>query len=415
MSALRSPANRGEASGTGQQLFASSAAMDRIPQKARRMRILHTIDSNGIYGAETVLLNLAVEQQRRGHTPIILSIGNTGSGEKPIETEAGSRGLQCIPCRMRDGLNLAGVRRILQLAEQQQIDVIHSHGYKSNILLAAMPKALRKRPVVATLHGWTAKKTLSKLGLYRFIDQRLLHRLDAVVVVNEQLKTSAAMRSLDPRKVHVIPNGIDIDPSSANHPPPDDALARQIQALKSSCDFVVGAVGRLSPEKNFGALVEAMRQLAAANRRIGAVILGAGPEAALLQRLIATSGLADRTLLGGYVRDARRYLGLFDLLVIPSLTEGLPMILLEGMSLNLPIIATTVGDIPATLGNLGTLVQPGNTAELAGAILAMTSDLPQYKRKASAALDRVLGRHSSTTVTDCYDKVYGSVLQYRAG
>lgn len=376
------------------------------------MRILHTIDSVGIYGAETVLLTLAGEQQRRGHTPVILSIGNKNCTAKAIETEAGKLGLQCIPHRMRDGLNLPGASQILGIADQQGIDVIHSHGYKTNILLSAMPRFARKRPVIATLHGWTAKKTLSKLGLYRFIDQRLLHRLDAVVVVNEQLTRSGVIGSLESHKVHAIANGIVIEPAATAERTNslDGPLARNILALRKTTGMVIGAVGRLSPEKNFSALIEALHAMPG-SQRVGAVILGDGPEAASLRQLVAARGLSEKVLLGGYVADARNYLGLFDLLVIPSLTEGLPMILLEAMSANLPVIATTVGDIPEVLGELGILVEPGSTAAMTAAILAMASQSEHYKSKASAGSKRVLERYSSTTMADRYDDVYRSVLR----
>lgn len=376
------------------------------------MRILHTIDSNGLYGAEMVLLNLAGEQHRRGHVPIILSLGNRNCGEKALETQARIRGLQCIKHRMRDGLNLYGAARLLEIAEQQSIDVIHSHGYKSNILLTVMPKSARKRPAVATIHGWTAKRSWSKLGLYRFVDQRLLHRFDAVVVVNEELTRSPAISSLENSRVHAIANGIVVGPAAtpASADSFDDPLTRNILALRKTTGLVIGAVGRLSPEKNFSALIEALHT-ATNSQPLGAAILGDGPEAASLKQLIASRGLSERVLLGGYVEDARRYLGLFDLLVIPSLTEGLPMILLEAMSANLPVIATAVGSIPAVLGDLGILVEPGNIAEMSSAILAMAGEPEHYKNKASAGSTRVLECYSSTTMADRYDDVYRSVLQ----
>src|SRR5262245_46454602 len=94
----------------------------------QRMNILHTIDSAGMYGAEAVLLNLAEEQLRRGHRPIVFSIGPRGHGEKAVETEAARRALECVSHRMTGGLNLRGAAGIVRLAEQLHVDVIHSHG-----------------------------------------------------------------------------------------------------------------------------------------------------------------------------------------------------------------------------------------------------------------------------------------------
>lgn len=373
------------------------------------MRILHTIDSSGLYGAEMVLLTLAGEQQRRGDTPIIASIGNEHATTKALETEALGRDLPCVPFRMRDGLNLRGAQRLLRLADEHAVDVIHSHGYKSNILLALMPRRLRKRPIVSTLHGWTAKSAFSKLGLYKFLDQRLLSRLDAVIIVNERLRATAALANLGPAKVHSIANGIAI-PAAPGEQLPDDPVTEMIRSLRARSDIVIGAVGRLSPEKNFGALVEAMREVANANPRVSAVLLGAGSEEVALRAQIGAAKLEQQVLLGGYVRDGRRYLPLFDALAIPSLTEGLPMVLLEAMTANLPVIATSVGDIPEVLGGHGTLVDAGNVPQLASAILSLAAEPARFRERATGSARRIMERYGSATMAARYDGVYRSVL-----
>lgn len=355
------------------------------------MRILHTIDSAGLYGAERVLLTLATEQKRRGDAPTILSIGNLSSPPKAIEIEAAQLGIECIALRMNDGLNLRGARDILRAATERDTDVIHSHGYKTNILLALVPRRTREVAVVTTLHGWTAKKAFSKLGLYRFLDRRLLPRLDAIV--------SVSPIAIPGNTITVIPNGI----CAGRETVPDDAIAASLRELKARTTALVGAVGRLSPEKNFGALFDALKALP---EGIGAAILGDGPEAAALQARIQDEDLASRVLMPGYVRDAARYLPLFDVLTIPSLTEGLPMILLEAMSAALPVVATKVGDIPGTLADAGALVEPGDAADLAAAISLVAADLPGYRERAVAGARRVQAEYGASQMASRYDAVY---------
>jgi glycosyltransferase involved in cell wall biosynthesis len=372
------------------------------------MRILHTIDSLGIYGAEAVLLSLAQEQLRQGHEPVILSIGNLNSASKAIEVEAGKRGIACIAHRMKDGFNLSGARRLMSVAREQRIDVIHSHGYKTNILLACLPRRARHVPVVTTLHGWTAKKSLSKLGLYRFLDQKLLRRHDGVVLVNDQLRKISAVAALEPQKVHTVANGIASE-SQTGEPANHGATFDEIMNLKRPERVLIGAVGRLSPEKNFSALIEALAQVPASDGVVLA-ILGDGPEAPRLRQLIEANNLGGRVVLGGYVADARRFLALFDLLVIPSLTEGLPMILLEAMATNLPIIAAQVGDIPAALKDLGILVPPGDVGALRDAIVKMSRQLPHYRRVAGAGAQRVSEHYSAASMAARYENIYRSLL-----
>ena len=369
----------------------------------RPLRILHAIDSSGIYGAEAVLLNLACEQRARGGHPIVLSMGAIGVAEKPLEAEARRRGIECLPLRMRGGLNFAGATRVSDLAREHRADVIHTHGYKGNILLGLLPRR-RRAPVIATLHGWTARRTLSKLGLYRLVDQCLLPRLDGVVIVNDQMRHIPALARLRPPPV-TIPNGVTPAAPGASS---DSPLAQAIAALRQRCPVLFGVVGRLSPEKNVAMLMEALHD--SASPHVGLVILGDGPSRATVEDTIARLGLGERVLLGGYVANGRDYLTSLDALVIPSLTEGLPMILLEAMAASLPVIATRVGDIPKTLGELGLLVPPADRAALSAAIRAVAVDLPRFRVLAARAAERVARDYSAGAMADRYDRVYQTVL-----
>ncbi|MEO8017802.1 MAG: glycosyltransferase [Pseudomonadota bacterium] len=372
------------------------------------MRILHTIDSLGIYGAETVMLNLAEVQRQQGHTPVVLSIGNPNCAPKAIEQAAAARNIECIPFRMRDGLNLKGAAALLQTAGEQRSDVIHSHGYKTNILLGLASKPHNAPPVVTTLHGWTAKKAFSKLGLYRLLDQRLLRRQDAVVLVNEEMATLSAIRSLPPHKVFFIPNGIALDSLQANA---EDPIVRQLRDFRGAESVLIGGAGRLSPEKNFGALIEALAQLPPELRHVKLALLGTGAEEAQLRSLITSRGLADRVWLAGYVANARTYLKELDILAIPSLTEGLPMILLEAMAAEVPIVSTAVGAIPNTLAGCGALVPAGDIGALAVAIGTVAGNLPAAQEQATAARQRVREHYSATTMATRYLDVYKAAQQ----
>jgi glycosyltransferase involved in cell wall biosynthesis len=374
------------------------------------IRILHAIDSAGIYGAETVLLSLASEQRSRGAHPMLLSMGKPGAPGKPIEIEARRRGIECVTVRMRGGPDFGGSLSLARIAREQRADVIHSHGYKANILLALLPRRRRSVPVITTLHGWTASRTWSKLGIYRLVDQFLLPRLDGVVIVNDQMRRLPALARLQPPPV-TIPNGV--APVNAVAVADDTPLARSIAALRARCPLLLGVVGRLSPEKNVPGLIEALHDCKTAPHA-GLVVLGDGPERAAIEGIITRLGLSDRVLLGGYVANGRDYLATLDVLVIPSLTEGLPMILLEAMAASLPIIATRVGDIPAVLGDLGLLVPPSDRAALAQAIATAASDLSRFRELGRRAAERVTREYGAAAMADRYSDVYQSVLA-RAG
>lgn len=104
------------------------------------MNILHVIDSGGLYGAEVMLLNLASEQIKQGEIPLIISIAGPEDKEKAIEMEAKKRCLVVHRVTMRKGFDHSGAKKILSYAFDNKIDVIHSHGYKPNIILGALSK-----------------------------------------------------------------------------------------------------------------------------------------------------------------------------------------------------------------------------------------------------------------------------------
>ncbi|MDX5429536.1 MAG: hypothetical protein LPK45_00665, partial [Bacteroidota bacterium] len=98
------------------------------------MKILHLIDSGGLYGAEKVLLNLAIEQKRQGMEPVMLSAGLPNIEDKAIEIEARKVGIEVVAWRMKAGLNIREGLRIIEWACSNGVKVLHSHGYKFNII-----------------------------------------------------------------------------------------------------------------------------------------------------------------------------------------------------------------------------------------------------------------------------------------
>jgi glycosyltransferase involved in cell wall biosynthesis len=232
----------------------------------------------------------------------------------------------------------------------------------------------------------------------------MLSRLDGVVLVNDAMRRLPALARLRPTPV-TIANGV----TAANPGAKTDAsLADSIAALHARCSVLFGVVGRLSPEKNVAELVAALH--ACGEPRAGLVILGTGPERDAVAGTIARLQLGDRVLLGGYVANARDYLPAIDALVIPSLTEGLPMVLLEAMSASLPVIATRVGEIPTVLGDLGLLVAPADRAALTAALSTVARELPRFRELGARAAQRVARDYGAAAMAARYADLYRTVL-----
>src|SRR2546430_8420620 len=183
------------------------------------MRILHLIHSEGVYGAELILLYLAREQQQRGHEPLV---GST-RGPRPEQTQFGALsqcwGLRVVGIRIASRPTPPVVRWLLRTVHEVAPDVLHSHGYKANILLGPLPRRLRG-PMIATLHGWTAARTFSALWLYERLDRLSLRRIDSVVVVARCMLRLAPLRGVAPARQRGIENGIPPRAVRLPHPPP---------------------------------------------------------------------------------------------------------------------------------------------------------------------------------------------------
>jgi len=337
------------------------------------MRILHLIHSEGVYGAELILLYLAREQQRAGHEPLIGSIRDPGTPETALEARAAACGLQVVPIRIAPRPTPSVIRKVLRTINERKPDVLHSHGYKPNILLGPLPRGVRG-PMLATLHGWTGGNLLSRKRLYENLDRWALRSIDSVVVVTRSMLALPALRRIDEARRHVVENGIPplerrlVDLGSTALP---EAVVRFIRRSPT-----LVAIGRLSVEKGFDQLLEAFaRSRVESGSRHQLLIVGEGPERAGLASRIETLGLQDAVLLAGYVQGADRLLAEASGFVMSSLTEGMPVVLLEAMQWRVPILATAVGAIPDLLaaGRYGRLVTPNDVSALTSGLCELMS------------------------------------------
>ena len=366
--------------------------------------ILHLIDSGGLYGAEIMLLNLVAEQVQQGMRPIIASIGDPSCGEKPLEREASRRGLHIEIFRMRRGPNFAGALRILRYAQRAGVEILHSHGYKGNILFGLMPKSLRRIPMVATLHGWTWINGNNRMQIYELLDRLSLHFIDRVVVVNKAMREKIALK-----RIYVVNNGIPIAEQ-----PPKPAYPLDPRIVDFCCEsHAIVTIGRLSPEKGFDILLDAVHEISKTNPRVRLVIFGEGEERSALEAQIRKLRIESLVLMPGYVEDAKRYMLLFRVFALSSLTEGLPIVILEAMQAGLPIVATRVGGVPEVLkeGEAGKLVPARNASRLAEGIYELLIDASLAKKMTDSARQSLETMYSSTAMALKYIKIYEGLVR----
>jgi glycosyltransferase involved in cell wall biosynthesis len=297
------------------------------------MKVAHLIDSGGYYGAEIMLVNLCLEQIKNGITVLVISIGTQSTAKKALEEKLNELGIPFLRWNM---MSLPDVRQsfeILNHCAEHEIDVIHSHGYKGNILLGLIPQSKRSVPVITTIHGYTKHKALSKMTVYQAVDRWCLRNLDAVILVSQSMTHQIPSKNLA-QKLYVVDNGI----------PTEDAPEKSTPYIShfSDEDFKIGSLGRLSYEKNFSMLIEAFVKVQKLIPSAKLVIYGEGPERFRLEQKIKDLALQERILLPGFLNGTSEFLNELDIFVNCSITEGMPISVLEAMRNACPVIATKI-------------------------------------------------------------------------
>lgn len=376
------------------------------------MNVLHLIDSGGLYGAEYVVLNIMKRQREVGLNTTLGSIGTEADGQKLIETKAAEDGLSVEIFHMRNGPNVPGAIRISRYAHKNNVDVIHCHGYKATILSGLLPFKYGKIPYISTLHGWTSTGMFTKMWAYECLDAVMAKRADRVVAVSHAMRENTRLKYLNISPL-VIHNGI---PGGEEYHISEEDSNLLTGVDKAELRLI--SIGRLSKEKGYDRLLKAVFHIKTKwNKNVHLFIVGEGPEKSNLTRLCREYGISDDVSFPGYMKNASKIMKCFDIFVMSSLTEGMPITLLEAMRAGMPIVATAVGGIPEALdgGKCGILVPPGNELDLAKKIVELFKNHSLKKIISTKAKARFIEEFTVDKMEEKYRKVYMDVIERMNG
>ncbi len=236
----------------------------------------------------------------------------------------------------------------------------------------------------------------------------MLRRADAVVGVSDGIVQALKRSGVAEDRLLAIPNGI---PGRS----PQVSTRSLREELGVGQRALIGAVGRLETQKGHTFLLEAARALLQRWPEVLFVIAGEGSQRAVLEQQIRALGLERQVKLLGRRSDMEALYAALDLFVMPSLDEGTPMVLLEAMRAGLPVIATRVGGVPQLIraGETGVLVEPEDTAALAGAMQRCLADALMARRLGAAAAREIRERHSAEAMESRYRALYDRIASKR--
>lgn len=373
----------------------------------RPLRILQILRAP-VGGLFRHVRDLTGELARRGHEIgiVVDSLRSDGLSAERLEAlrPYANLGIHSLPIpRVLGAGDFTSPLRIRRLARDLDVDVLHGHGAKGGLNARLARIGRNRRVALYTPHGGVLNyKVGSPVGvLFRLIEQLMVPITDALV-----FESAFAERAFDNqiglgRARHaVIHNGL----SPAEFEP--------IAVAPEARDFVF--IGELRDVKGVDVLLQALVEVKAPDGRPATAILaGDGPDREKLEVLIDELGLGNRATLAG-VQQARKMLALGRCLLVPSLAESLPYVILEGSAANRPVISTDVGGIKEIFGpTASSLLQPGDIAGLRAAMQRFMDDPAGGQREADERLAFIRDRFSLVRMADQIEALYREVLAAR--
>ena len=369
------------------------------------MRILH-VSTFLQGGAGRIIAALAIAQRRAGHDVIVVADSGRHAGyesypEYVAQLDAEGVAFHTVTSTFtRDvALNVQAVSELRRLLDGRAIDLAHTHAAIPTLVARLALGRVSYVPVVQTMHGWGIHKTPEQAAT----DITLLGLADAVVTPSIAARETLRALGLDAASVQVIPYGLDEAPADSTPPDTDDAAP--FAPLRAAGSPIALCVGTIGERKNQALLVKALALIDGVN----AIFIGDG-DAGPLSALAADLGVTARVHVLGYRADASRYLPLADVLVLPSLNEGLPIVVLEALRAGVPVVGSAIPEIAEAVdeGRTGFLFTPDDAGQLAVALRsAMTGDRRVAMR--THARQVFEARYGADRMLAAYDRLYTHV------
>ena len=219
--------------------------------------------------------------------------------------------------------------QVQNIISENNINIIQTHGYKPGIIGLFMRK-LYRIPWVGFAHGYI--EVGKKLKLYNRLDRMILKYADRVVAVSDSMKKLLKEAGVKENKIKVIYNAID----QADATPSASAKSvKDCYGIKN-IHKVIGVVGRLSAEKGQVIFLKAFQKVVKMHPEAKALIVGDGPDRGMLEEFCKRNGIDDKAIFTGYQENVANFYQIFDMMALPSFTEGLPNAVLEAMLFGCP-------------------------------------------------------------------------------
>lgn len=375
--------------------------LDAIRLKPMRT-ILYLSTSSGPGGAERVISNLAASLNPDRYRAV-LCLFRPGW----LQERSESRGIRTFIIPTHGMTDWRWAIQFKRLLRQERVDLVHAHEFDANTQ-GTFVAALSGIPLVATVHG----KNYFWERFRRRLAYRWVSRRTTMVAVSQNLKQFIVEKvGVAPERVKVLYNGVDALP----HYDRVDVDDCKKELGMPENHQIVGVVGNLYPVKGHQYLIDGLPSILAKCPNTSFVFAGRGELEGELKAQVHRLGVETKVFFLGLRQDIPRILAMLDVFVLPSLSEGLSMAILEAMSVGKPVVATQVGGNPELVlnGETGFLVPPRDSQALASSVVALLTNRQQAAQFAERAKRRAEGQFSLRTMVSSYQSLYDERLKSR--
>jgi len=387
---------------------AQSSRIQTSSGRGLRVLALRAVDGAG-GGADKIVLRNADSVSPASIEMAVCFIHHPSDIDFDLVDRANQLGIRTYEEPHRGPFDLRIFGRIQKVITDFQPDIVHSHDYKASFIASRLAK---RNPFLclATSHGWTGEKWREK-NLFYPADRRLLSHFPGIIAVSDQIRDTLVTSGTDPQRVRVVLNGV--DPQKYQR---DSAIRGRVrnELGYSESDIVLGGVGRIELQKRFDLLIEAFAELRHQDNRLKLLIAGEGSLLEPLRAEVRRRQLDEHCQLVGHRENMTDTYQAFDLLVQSSDYEGTPTVVVEAMSLEIPVVATNAGGTAQLIQHQqhGRIVPCQNVPALVAAIWESLENPDRTREMTLAARQRVKTQLSFAERTRHLEAIYQELFEF---
>jgi len=316
---------------------------------------------------------------------------------------------------MENKFNAGNIFKLAQIINKRRIHVVHSQGLRTDFLARIASRLLRNSPkIISTVQMPVEGFDVNPLRktIYKYLDTVSERYVDKFITVSQTLKNSLIIDHKIPKhKISKIYNGIELK----EYKPTDigewrKEIREEFRVPENV--FLIGAIGRMVWQKGFEFLIRSLPKIEKTKHETKTIIVGEGPERERVQNLAQRLMIEKNVYFAGFRNDVKKILSAIDVLVIPSLLEGFPMITLEAMAMAKPIIATDIDGINEQITNRenGVLIPAKNIDALAAEIINLIDDRKTAKVFGEKSRKKVEQKFSVEKMVKKTEATYNSLF-----